>query len=362
MPPRDNKLHQRPLKSSSAAKPIKHHTIQASGSRNAVKVTETAASRSQQPVASVDANSLLTLTRAIQEDLDEQDTGPVAAPRNFDDAPIAADGAPSALAAELEFLLDDVQETVTGAAHRGKGQNEMLLQWFMVWSILYLNQLFMAHAPPSRPCACGEPFEATTYCCDDCLTSHRMCLSCLKSRHEYMPTHRIRKWAGNAWSTCSLQSEGLIFALGPHTGLCPHPKTRSMTVGDVTGMHTVTVAFCGCASAPEQNMQLLQANILPCSDSTPSTGFTFAALRLYHFASAESKLSASRFYSLLQRSTNNIMPHLHINRFREFMRASRMWTYLQDLKRSGAYGAHYPWFFSASLSSLSSPGGQLRAQ
>ncbi|KAG8794605.1 hypothetical protein FRC12_023289 [Ceratobasidium sp. 428] len=84
-------------------------------------------------------------------------------------------------------------------------------------------------------------------------------------------------------------------------------------------------------------MQLLQANILPCSDSSPSAGFTFAALQLYHFASTESQLLASCFYLLLQRSTNNIMPHLHINHFQEFMCASRMWTYLQHLKRSGAY-------------------------
>ncbi|KAG8699801.1 hypothetical protein FRC09_006368 [Ceratobasidium sp. 395] len=314
MPPRGNKLHQRPLKSTLAAKPIKHHTIQASGSQNAVKVTETTASKLQQPVASVDANDLLTLTCAIQEDLDEQDIGPVAAPRDFDNAPIAADGALSALASELEFMLDDAQETMTGAAYLGKAQNKMLLQWFMVWSILYLNQLFMAQAPPSRRCA----LQST---------------SC----HEYMPTHRIQKWARNACSTCSLQSEGLILALGPHTGLCPHPETQSMTVGDVTGMHTVSMAFGGCAWAPKQNMQLLQANIFPCSDSDPSTGFTFAALQLYHFASAESKLLASCFYSLLQRSTNNIMPHLHLNRFQEFMRTSRMWTYLQDLKRSGAY-------------------------
>ncbi|KAG9083198.1 hypothetical protein FRC07_013981 [Ceratobasidium sp. 392] len=31
------------------------------------------------------------------------------------------------------------------------------------------------------------------------------------------------------------------------------------------------------------------------------------------------------------------MPHLHLNRLRKFIRASRMWTYLQDLKHAGAY-------------------------
>jgi hypothetical protein len=29
------------------------------------------------------------------------------------------------------------------------------------------------------------------------------------------------------------------------------------------------------------------------------------------------------------------MPHLHENRFREFLRTTRQWMYLQDMKREG---------------------------
>jgi hypothetical protein len=58
-------------------------------------------------------------------------------------------------------------------------------------------------------------------------------------------------------------------------------------------------------------------------------------LRLFHLASTDAKLSASWFYALLQRSTNNMMPHLHENCFREFLRATHQWMYLQDLKRDG---------------------------
>lgn len=37
----------------------------------------------------------------------------------------------------------------------------------------------------------------------------------------------------------------------------------------------------------------------------------------------------------MQCQTNNLTPHLHLNRYREFMRATREWMYLQDHKRTG---------------------------
>ncbi|KAG8781153.1 hypothetical protein FRC12_022182 [Ceratobasidium sp. 428] len=323
MPPRPKKKAQPGIlvQSSSAPPPIKAFTVHESGSRKALKFTESASSKSRSAAAAADEDNLLVLNQEIAEEWDNeflfpsdslaQDSAPV------DSAPI--DSAPYAAVAEPEDPLDEGLNSLLPKSQHGKGQSEMLQQWLMVWSIIYLAQLFQHHSPPTTPCICGAELADVLYTCDDCLSRHRICHSCLMARHVSMPTHRIRKWNGYAWSKTSLQAEGFELSLGAHDGVCPNRIRRDFTLGDVTGLHTITLAFCGCANAAEQNMQLLQVNIMPCSDANPSSGFTFACLRMFHFASTESKLSASRFYSILERSTNNLMPHLHLDRLREFM-------------------------------------------
>jgi hypothetical protein len=212
----------------------------------------------------------------------------------------------------------------------------MLEEWHANWAKTYLDELYNLHSPPdsTRRCACGGT-DAPEYSCDDCLSSDHLCKTCLVNAHLSTPCHRIMHWNGYAWSRDSLPSLGVILNLAAHPGPCRNSSVRGFVLGDITGFHEIKVAFCECASSPLPFRQLLQNHILPCSEAGPSTGFTFSVLRQYHFASSDAKMSATRFYTMMHRQTNNIMPHLHVNRYREFMRATREWMYLQDHKRMG---------------------------
>jgi hypothetical protein len=219
-----------------------------------------------------------------------------------------------------------------------QGQNQMLEDWKANWSDVYLDELYNLHSPPdlTRQCACGGDNPAI-YTCDDCLTSARHCQPCMIGLHGSTPCHRISEWNGYAWGRTSLAELGLIVNVAPHAGKCRSSHVRRFVLGDNTGFHDISTSFCDCPDSLHPSKQLLAHHILPCSEAEPSSGFTFSVLRQYHFASADGKMSASRFYSIMQRQTNNTMPHLHHNRLREFMRASRQWMFLQDHKRSGTF-------------------------
>ncbi|KDN41897.1 hypothetical protein RSAG8_07114, partial [Rhizoctonia solani AG-8 WAC10335] len=75
--------------------------------------------------------------------------------------------------------------------------------------------------------------------------------------------------------------------------------------------------------------------MMPCSMESPRSAFAFSTLDLFDILSAEAKLSASRYYSALQRQSNNILPHLQPDRLWELLRVNREWTYLQLLKHNG---------------------------
>jgi hypothetical protein len=111
---------------------------------------------------------------------------------------------------------------------------------------------------------------------------------------------------------------------------------RAVVIGDITGLHHVIVRFCRHPGRGAQSKQLLDANIFPCSDERPQTGFTFGVLRLFSLMSTESKLSAQRFYNVLACQTNPVFPQEVPDRYREFMRASREWQWLQMVKRTGS--------------------------
>lgn len=217
-----------------------------------------------------------------------------------------------------------------------QGQNEMLSDWLAEWADKYLQQLYDAHRPPQPDaiCACGSTLKGT-YSCDDCLESLHWCKSCLVGRHLSNPCHRILTWTGEAWSRVSLASLGLVISLGDHTEPCKLSFPRSFILGDINGLHNVTICVCRCGSAPAIPIQFMQRKIFPCSDDYPSSGFTFRVLRQYHLASTDAKISTSRFFSVMKRQTNNTLPHLSPNRFREFARCTRQWMHLQDLKRAG---------------------------
>ncbi|KAF8594282.1 hypothetical protein BDV93DRAFT_459311, partial [Ceratobasidium sp. AG-I] len=174
--------------------------------------------------------------------------------------------------------------------------------------------------------------------CQDCLSSEHLCKECIISSHRVTPTHHIRCWLDGMWQSTSLQTIGAVFVLGGHTTPCPYTLPQDFLLGDTNGFHDISVSFCARVNARDRVRQLLAHRILPCSEAEPATGFTFNPLRHFHFSSTEAKQSGSRFFEVMRRHTNNSQPHLVDNRYREFLRVTRIWMFLQDQKRSGTAG------------------------
>jgi hypothetical protein len=172
--------------------------------------------------------------------------------------------------------------------------------------------------------------------CRDCLHQWAQCVECSLGKHTLLPTHRFRKWTGTHFENVSASELGYVFHLGHAGKACDMGFECTLVIGDITGIHNVVVRFCQHPGRGGQSKQLLDANVFPCSEERPQTGFTFNVLQLFSLFSTESKLSAQRFYNVLTCQTNPVFPHEVPDRYREFMWASREWQWLQVVKRSGS--------------------------
>ncbi|QRV89654.1 hypothetical protein RhiJN_17672 [Ceratobasidium sp. AG-Ba] len=104
-------------------------------------------------------------------------------------------------------------------------------------------------------------------------------------------------------------------------------------------IYKVDMRFCRHKDHSSDARQLLDAQIFPCSDERPASGFTFSLMRLAHILHVEAKISSERLYHVLVHRSNPINPSVVPDRYREFMRCLREWQYLQDLKRAGVFDA-----------------------
>jgi hypothetical protein len=214
----------------------------------------------------------------------------------------------------------------------------MLVIWLKQWGATFLDELYGLDEPPEPgPCRC-DGILPPSISCSDCLSTSSVCLECTLRDHRLIPTHRVRQWITDQWQSVTLQELGLVLPLGNHASPCKLEKSIPLTVGDINGLHTVMIAPCGCRNAPAIAVQLLRARIFPCSEDRPSSGFTFALLKQFGLAAADAKVAAKAFFGVVQRQTNNVFPHRGTDRYREFLRVSRAWMFLQDQKRAGNPG------------------------
>jgi hypothetical protein len=211
----------------------------------------------------------------------------------------------------------------------------MLGDWRTNWSGKYLEELYRLHAPPQlgAGCSCGG-LGVPDITCSDCLTSRPVCADCMVKRHEHIPAHRPQQWINGRWKRIDLASLGHVLVLGQHNRPCSLGNTRSFTLGALTGLHEIQICYCGCPSEVEPALQLLRSHIFPCSETLPSSGFTFSLLRQFHFAATDAKVPAQAFYNVLVRQTNNTRPE-QSGRYRELLRTTRAWMFLSDQKRAG---------------------------
>ncbi|KAG1880162.1 hypothetical protein F4604DRAFT_1922842 [Suillus subluteus] len=157
-----------------------------------------------------------------------------------------------------------------------------------------------------------------------------------------MPFHWISQWTGGFFEDTSLtkigleihlDDEGDNFAEGQWVPLVNDP--RMTTVVDTSGLHSLMIRFCRCASALGPDMQLFEIGLFPASFTLPKTAFTFAVLDDFLLDNLECGTLVMNYYSKLRRITSSVFPHLVPDRYRELMRVGRQWRQLKQLKWHG---------------------------
>lgn len=84
----------------------------------------------------------------------------------------------------------------------------------------------------------------------------------------------------------------------------------TLTVVDISGIHSFPVHYCRCAGAQPPHLQLLKLRLYPTSYLRPRTVFTFGVLDDFLQHNVVCKTSAHNYYTLLRRKTNSTFPDM----------------------------------------------------
>lgn len=91
----------------------------------------------------------------------------------------------------------------------------------------------------------------------------------------------------------------------------PGPRaSKMMVIVDVSGIHELPVVFCGCPSAPPEDLQLIDLGYYPASNRRPQTAFTFQVLDHFLLTNKECKTSPRNYFNSLRRISNSGLPHM----------------------------------------------------
>lgn len=212
----------------------------------------------------------------------------------------------------------------------------MINDWLAKSADRYLAQMVAAESISRQGDICSScSGTGQLYQCRDCLHPWARCKSCVLADHACLPSHRFRKWTGTHFTNIKSEDINYVLHLGHGGNPCTLGKDSNFVLGDVNGLHRICIRTCRHLDRGSTAKQLMEANIFPCTDDTPQTGFTFSVLRMYQLLWTEAKLSSQHFYNVLIYLTDPTFPAKVPNRYREFMRVSHQWQFLQDLKRNG---------------------------
>ncbi|KAJ6556077.1 hypothetical protein B0H19DRAFT_947493 [Mycena capillaripes] len=108
---------------------------------------------------------------------------------------------------------------------------------------------------------------------------------------------------------------------------------------DTTGLFLRRVRWCCCSGEDgvvlSHDLQLLEAHFYPAMAEKPSTAFTFRVLEEFSLDTLECKTAGLTFVSKLRRLTDPVFPLSTPNIYAAFMRCSRQWRNIMNLKRAG---------------------------
>ncbi len=117
-------------------------------------------------------------------------------------------------------------------------------------------------------------------------------------------------WNGQFFQKTSLIDAGYILQMGHGCRDCRNAQddARTLTVIDLTGIHTVKVRWCECGESPggsSRRAQLLRMNWFPTTAERPNTVILFDALDFFHLLTLQAKTSFFDFYETLVKRIDN---------------------------------------------------------
>lgn len=222
------------------------------------------------------------------------------------------------------------------------------------------------HGMLGKPCcvACGLAMGSqrddgslidALFRCDTC-GEFTECKTCCLDRHRRTPLHTIKvsllscrstalsfltvskTWSGDFWARTSLSQLGAVFQLGHHGGPCVQPeRVRPLTVIHVNGVHTITVAFCGCRVCEDlTSVEVLLRNAwYPATLIDPASCATYEVLDQFRLLSVVAQVNVRDFVTVLEQITGPTHTEKVPDRYKAFGRMSRQWAYLMRLRRAG---------------------------
>lgn len=180
--------------------------------------------------------------------------------------------------------------------------------------------LFATEEPPRYAgVACQNTHCAKTstdgaiYRCDECFGRRLHCLDCLNDQHRHLPFHRVRRWKPGPTAhfvPVNTEERGFTLHLGHRGEPCPLSSAgnvQEMDVMHTNGIHSISIAFCGCRNQLRWE-QLLENDLFPGTEERPQSAFSFAVLEQFHTFNLVSKTAAQDFNQALMRMTDGAFP------------------------------------------------------
>ncbi|EJD35679.1 hypothetical protein AURDEDRAFT_46907, partial [Auricularia subglabra TFB-10046 SS5] len=174
--------------------------------------------------------------------------------------------------------------------------------------------------------------------CIDCFDWTVQCHSCIASRHASTPFHSIQKWDCDRGFFAPVEPAvvGLSLYLGHGGKACPkasEERSREMTIGDVSGIHTIRVYECQCTKS-DIVLQLFHSRLVPATMGNPHTAYTFRLMEHWHLDILQSKKPVYDYWMALTRRTRPDTAQ-DLSGYENFMRAGRWWRDLMSILESG---------------------------
>ena len=122
--------------------------------------------------------------------------------------------------------------------------------------------------------------------------------------------HSLQRWNGTYFEKTTLRNVGLTIQLNHASEPCPLPVRgpADFVIFDSTGIHRISLNFCGCRKSNRENItrriQLLRNCWFPATSEQPKTVFTFSVLKIFHQLTLQSKVSIYDYYHTILRLTD----------------------------------------------------------